>query len=250
MHKTVIGNWKMHGSRAEGHHLVSGIAEYLAENENDNVKTVLCPPSTLLCELSGYDGDTLYYGGQDCRVEEQGAYTGDISAKMLDDCGASYVILGHSERRAGHSETNELVASKSNSAKAAGLVPVICIGETLEERESGAFETVLAKQIQQSVPDSFTAQDFLLAYEPVWAIGTGKVADEATIRATHGFIASKLPEGTAILYGGSVKPDNAASIMQIAHVDGVLVGGASLKVESFTAIIGAAAQTQQEGQAA
>ncbi len=241
MRKTVIGNWKMHGTLASAASLASEISYYVSETELKQTKVVLCPPSLHLSEVLEHTvGTPISVGGQDCSAAEGGAYTGDISASMLANIGSKYVILGHSERRAGYSEEDAFVAAKAKAAKEAGLIPVICIGETLEQRESGEFEFVLAAQVKGSVPEGFGASDFLLAYEPVWAIGTGKVADVDTIRATHALVASHLPKGTAILYGGSVKPENAEEIMKIEHVDGVLVGGASLKSESFIAIIAAA----------
>ena len=194
--------------------------------------------------LENIAGSPVSLGGQDCNANEQGAYTGDVSATMLLDAGAEYVIVGHSERRAGYAESDALVAEKAAAAKAAGLIPVICIGESLEQRESGEYAAVLEEQARNSVPHGFHANDFLLAYEPVWAIGTGKVADAETIHVTHEHIVKFLPQGSAILYGGSVKPENAEEIMQIPRVDGVLVGGASLKSASFNAIIAAA---EQEG---
>lgn len=241
MHKTVIGNWKMHGTLNSAAELASGISEYVKNSSPKNAKVVLCPPAlhVLNC-VKNTAGSKVAVGGQDCSPQNQGAYTGDISAQMLADVGAKYVILGHSERRAGYGESDELVADKARAARSAGLIPVICIGETLEQRESGDFETVLPAQAKGSVPSEFSAGDFLLAYEPVWAIGTGKVADVATIKATHALIAQNLIQAAEILYGGSVKPDNAEEIMQIEHVDGVLVGGASLKIDSFSAIIAAA----------
>ena len=243
MRKFVIGNWKMNGSRAMAWGLTEEVAGHCVENSNEQVEVVICPPSIFLQELSGFCDDHLSFGAQDCRAEESGAYTGDISAPMIASVGGvDYVILGHSERRAGHGESDALVASKAATAKKAELKPVICIGETLEQRESGEYEAVLAEQVKGSIPSDFTADDYLLAYEPVWAIGTGKVADEATIEATHRFIAGLLPKGVAILYGGSVKPNNAQAIMSIPHVDGVLVGGASLQAEDFNAIIAAAGE--------
>ncbi|MDG1287555.1 MAG: triose-phosphate isomerase [Rickettsiales bacterium] len=239
--QTVIGNWKMHGTLTSAASLASEISYYVGEADLQQTKVVLAPPALHLSEILEHTvGTPVSVSGQDCSPAEEGAYTGDISAPMLANIGATYVILGHSERRAGHGEADASVAEKAIAAKAAGLIPVICIGETLEQREGGEFEFVLAAQVKGSVPESFTASDFLLAYEPVWAIGTGKVADIDTIRATHELIAGQLPTSTEILYGGSVKPENAEEIMKIEHVDGVLVGGASLKSESFIAIIAAA----------
>jgi len=241
MQKTVIGNWKMHGTVESAALLASEISDYVTAAALQRTKVVLCPPALhIATALENIAGSPVSVGAQDCSAEAQGAFTGDISAPMLADRGAEYVILGHSERRAGYHESDDAVAAKALAAKAAGLIPVICIGETLEQRESGEYASVLEQQAKLSVPSSFHANDFLLAYEPVWAIGTGKVADVQTIQVTHEHIAKHLPKGAAILYGGSVKPENAEEIMKIPHVDGVLVGGASLKTDSFTAIIAAA----------
>lgn len=246
MQKTVIGNWKMHGTLESAASLASEISDYVSVRALQRTKVVLCPAAIHLTKvLENIAGSTVALGAQDCNANEQGAYTGDISSTMLADIGAEYVILGHSERRAGYAESDALVAEKALAAKEAGLIPVICIGESLEQRESGEYAHVLEQQAKNSVPHGFHANDFLLAYEPVWAIGTGKVADVETIHITHEHIIKQLPQGSAILYGGSVKPENALEIMQIPHVDGVLVGGASLKSTSFNAIIAAA---EQEGQ--
>lgn len=240
MQKTVIGNWKMHGDLASAASLASEVSNYVSASVVHS-KVVVCPPTihaTVVAE--NIAGSNVSLGAQDSHFEEKGAHTGEISAYMLKDAGVEYVILGHSERRANLGESSQLVAQKANAAKNTGLVPVICIGETLQQRESGEYSTVLKQQIEESIPESFTAGDFLIAYEPVWAIGTGKVADVETIMLTHKLVADAAPEGTHILYGGSVKPDNAAEIMAINHVDGVLVGGASLTSESFNKIIQAA----------
>ncbi len=243
MQKTVIGNWKMHGTLQSAATLASEISNYVSLSALQSTKVVLCPPALHMADvLKNTVNSSIALGAQDCNANEQGAHTGDISAPMLVDSGVKYVILGHSERRAGYAESDESVAAKAMAAKEVGLMPVICIGESLAQRESGDYAQVLASQAKNSVPAEFQANDFLLAYEPVWAIGTGKVADVETIRATHELIIKQLPEGSAILYGGSVKPDNAMEIMEIPHVDGVLVGGASLQGASFNAIIAAAEQ--------
>lgn len=237
MQKWVIGNWKMNGLRAHSKELLAAIVT----PEPNTVKVAICPPATLLGLLSKENKNPhLAFGGQDCHELAVGAFTGDISAEMLKDAGASYAIFGHSERRQHHTETSATVHKKAVAARRAGLMPIICIGESLEERETRRTEEVLALQIRESVPEQFAADEFLLAYEPIWAIGTGKVASTEIIANTHRFITSRLPAGTKVLYGGSVNADNASEIMKIAHVDGVLVGGASLKAESFNAIIRAA----------
>lgn len=241
MQKTVIGNWKMHGTLESAALLASEISDYVSVSGLRNTKVVLCPPALHFSKvLENIAGSAVALGAQDCSDQAQGAYTGDLSVAMLSDAGAEYVIVGHSERRSGYDESDALIADKARMAKEAGLLPVICIGESLAQRESGEYADVLARQAQHSVPQEFKANEFLLAYEPVWAIGTGKVADSETIHVTHEHISKQLPSGAAILYGGSVKPENAEEIMTVPYVDGVLVGGASLKSNSFNAIIAAA----------
>lgn len=241
MHQLVIGNWKMHGTLKSATELASKISNYVSAKGLMQTKVVICPPALHVSEVvRNVAGSSVSVGVQDCHDKEQGAHTGNNSALMAVEAGAEYVILGHSERRAQHQEHDKLIAAKAEAAKAAGLLPVICIGETLEQRESGDFVQVLSSQVKESIPVSFSVTDYVLAYEPVWAIGTGKVADADTISATHSMLAEQLPKGAKILYGGSVKPDNAQEIMSINHVDGVLVGGASLNCESFNAIITAA----------
>jgi triosephosphate isomerase len=237
MQKWVFGNWKMNGLRAHSKETLAAI-EVPAP---DKVKVAICPPATILALLSKENKNPhLAFGGQDCHALAVGAFTGDVSAEMLKDAGANYVIVGHSERRQHHAETSMTVHKKAVAARRAGLMPIICIGESLEERETRRTEEVLAAQIKESVPEQFSAAEYLVAYEPIWAIGTGKVASPEIIAHTHRFITSRLPASVKVLYGGSVNADNAAEIMKIAHVDGVLVGGASLKAESFNAIIRAA----------
>lgn len=237
MQKWVIGNWKMNGLRAHSKELLAALQAPVSEG----VKVAICPPATLIALLSKDNKNPqLALGGQDCHALAVGAFTGDVSAEMLKDAGATYVIVGHSERRQHHSETSLTVHKKAVAAHRAGLIPVICIGETLEERETRRTEEVLAAQIRESVPEQLGVAEYLVAYEPIWAIGTGKVASPEIIAQTHRFITSRLPADAKLLYGGSVNADNAAEIMKIAHVDGVLVGGASLKAESFNAIIRAA----------
>jgi triosephosphate isomerase (TIM) len=235
----IAGNWKMNGLTAHVKTLAAPVAAHVSNVMMPGLQVVLCPPATLIHEIVAIGRDKVSAGGQDCHMEETGAFTGNISAMMLKDAGARYVIVGHSERRQYHAESSELVAKKASAALKAGLTPIICIGETLEEREGGKTETVLAEQIAQSIPADATAENAVIAYEPVWAIGTGKVATAEQVRDTHAFIAGKLPQPMPILYGGSVKPDNAREILGISHVYGVLVGGASLKFEDFNAIIDA-----------
>lgn len=229
MSKIIVANWKMNGaSKADAASLVEAIAP------DKNNQIIICPPFTLLDYIGNILPDGILLGAQDCHDKISGAYTGNISAEMLKGLGCKYVIIGHSERRAYHGESNYLLRDKITAAHEQGLIPIYCIGETLEQRESGVTNDVLSEQIEQGLPNDVPA---IIAYEPVWAIGTGKTATSDIIAETHGFIAGILPEGTSILYGGSVKADNAGEIMSIAHVDGVLVGGASLDAASFNGIV-------------
>lgn len=232
----IAGNWKMHGltdalgffDALAGSGAVSGGRELL-----------VCPPATLVAAaVHAARNHGIRIGGQDCHTESSGAHTGDISAAMLRDAGADYVIVGHSERRADHGETDDIVRAKAEAARGAGLTPIICVGETLADRESGREEDVVGRQLAGSIPSGFGPADYVIAYEPVWAIGTGRTASADDIAAMHAFIRSQVPdgEGVRILYGGSVKPENAREILALDDVDGALVGGASLKVESFVAI--------------
>lgn len=190
--------------------------------------------------------DNIMFGAQDCAVTENGAYTGDTSAEMLKDSGCRYVILGHSERRQHHNETDDIVRRKAALAHAQGLVTIICVGEKESEREQGAHEAVVGKQIEGSVPESATADNTIIAYEPVWAIGTGKTATPEDVKDMHAFIRDKIsenvenPQDMRILYGGSMKPENARELLATENVDGGLIGGASLNAEQFLAIAKAA----------
>ncbi len=234
--KLAAGNWKMNGLRANLTEL-----ETLEDRHGDaGVDILICPPATLIsaCEDTPFD-----IGGQDCHVAEAGAHTGDISAEMLADAGASYVLTGHSERRTDHGETDTIVAAKSQAAYDAGLIAVICIGETLAQRENGTTLGVIETQLTASVPDTADAENTVIAYEPVWAIGTGKVPTLDQIGEVHAHIRKQLmnrfDDGAEmrILYGGSVKGSNAADIFSVANVDGALVGGASLTADDFSPII-------------
>lgn len=238
--KLAAGNWKMNGLTAS-----LGELETLSESHpNSPVDILICPPATLISKASEVSG-TIAIGGQDCHANTSGAHTGDISAEMLKDCGATYVIVGHSERRTDHGETNRDVHDKVLAVWEAGLTAVICIGETLEEREEGVTNQVLAKQLDGSVPEGAMAANTVIAYEPVWAIGTGKIPTTEEISQTHSFIRGFLAShnetteihNMSILYGGSVKPSNAAEIFALNNVDGALVGGASLKAADFSGII-------------
>lgn len=244
--KLVAGNWKMNGLGAS-----LGEAEALAKALQEQAaacRVALCPPATLVDRMArALAGGPVELGGQDCHAEASGAFTGSVSAAMLADAGATLVILGHSERRAGFGETDADVAAKVEAALAAGLEPIICIGETLAEREAGQAVEVVSRQVAGSLPSSLAGKAFAVAYEPVWAIGTGLTPTLEQIEEVHAAVraamVAKLGEGgrvAPILYGGSVKPSNAAEILAVAEVGGALVGGASLKAEDFLGIIRAA----------
>jgi triosephosphate isomerase (TIM) len=239
----VAGNWKMNGTgaslnelRAIGHGFMSGLD---AETE-----ALICPPATLLARAAALLSDTpVKTGGQDCHPEESGAHTGEISAEMLKDAGASHVIVGHSERRTNHGETDDTVHAKAEAAWRAGLVAIVCIGETSAQRKAGATLDILSRQIEGSVPAAATASNAIVAYEPVWAIGTGLTPSAADVAEAHAHIRSELRSKLGanasrlrLLYGGSVKPSNAVELLGVANVDGALIGGASLKSADFLAI--------------
>jgi triosephosphate isomerase len=236
--KIAAGNWKMNGTQSTLAEL-----EKLEDKHGDaDIAILICPPFTLIsaCEDTPFD-----IGGQDCHTAQAGAHTGDISAEMLADAGASYVLLGHSERRTDHGETDALVAAKAQAAYDAGLIAVICIGETLDEREDGTTLDVIDRQLAGSLPATADALNTVIAYEPVWAIGTGKVPSNDQIAEVHAHIRKRLQDrfsdGTemSLLYGGSVKGSNAAEIFAVPNVNGALVGGASLTAEAFSPIISA-----------
>ncbi|MCY0094859.1 triose-phosphate isomerase [Hoeflea ulvae] len=239
----VAGNWKMNGTR-ENLDQIKAIADGLGPDLSGQIDALICPPATLLYVATAIADETpLMIGAQDCHTEQSGAFTGDVSAQMIADCLASHVLVGHSERRTLHGESNDTVRAKAEAAKSAGLVRIICIGETEAQRKSGETLKVLGDQLAGSVPDGATAQDTVIAYEPVWAIGTGLTPTVADIAEAHGFIRAEMKtrfggEGAAmrLLYGGSVKPSNAAELLAIADVDGALIGGASLKAVDFLAI--------------
>ncbi|MFN3400928.1 MAG: triose-phosphate isomerase, partial [Ferrovibrio sp.] len=212
-------------------------------------EALLCLPATLIALAAGVaDGSGLQIGGETCHPKEKGAHTGDISAEMLKDAGAAYVITGHSERRTDHGETDARVSAQSEAAIRAGLTPIICVGESLAERDAGRVIEVVGGQIAGSIPPSAKAEAIVIAYEPVWAIGTGRVASPDQIAEVHAFIRSALIQrfgeagaGVRILYGGSVNPGNAGEIFAVDNVDGGLIGGASLKAADFLSIYSAAA---------
>lgn len=241
--KLAAGNWKMNGVKAS---LVE--AKTLSDMfPSPTVEILLCPPATLITPMADMlSVGAVAVGGQDCHAAASGAHTGDISAAQIADAGATHVILGHSERRADHGETDALIRAKTEAALGAGLVAVVCVGETLEQREAGETLAVVRAQLQGSLPDQIDADKIVIAYEPVWAIGTGKVPTleqigevhddmRAALAARFGADADTLP----LLYGGSVKPSNATEIFAVSNVDGALVGGASLKAADFSGIVSA-----------
>lgn len=242
----IAGNWKMHGQRAALAQ-VRAVADAAAALP-DRVELSLHPPFGLIyAAVEAAAGARLAIGAQDCHIQPKGAHTGDISAEMLVDLGARYVIVGHSERRAGHGETDAVVAAKASAARRAGLVPIICIGETLDERDAGRTLDIIGGQLRASTPDDVAAADFVIAYEPVWAIGSGRTPTEGQVAEVHAFLREGLrarigsgAERVRLLYGGSVKPANAAALLAIGNVDGALVGGASLEAADFLAIARAA----------
>ena len=242
-HSLIAGNWKMHGLAAaldEARALAA-----LLKTQPATARVALCPPATLIAQTAWtLKGSGIAIGGQDCRAEASGAFTGDVSAEMLKDAGAGLVILGHSERRAGHGESDADVAAKVVGALRAGLEPIICVGEKLAERQAGRAIDVVQGQVRGSLPAGLAGRAFAVAYEPVWAIGSGLVPSLEDIEAMHAAIRADLVAAfgatgaaTPILYGGSVKPANAREILGLAHVNGALVGGASLKAAEFIEII-------------
>ena len=236
--KLVAGNWKMNGLVADGAALARGLRERAtAAGAALGCELLVCPPATLLSRVGEIlAGSEIALGGQDCHAAPKGAYTGDISAEMLADLGCSYVILGHSERRHGHGETDAVVRGKITAAWRAGLVAILCVGETQRQRQAGEAVEVVSSQLAGSIPDNAAATTLIVAYEPVWAIGTGLTATIEDIAAMHAEIRSRLSAGTCILYGGSVNPKNADAILGLAEVDGALVGGASLNADDFWTI--------------
>ena len=240
----VAGNWKMNGTRsalAEADKLRAAVASISA------CDVLLCPPATLVAAMAtAAAGSKLAVGGQDCHAKASGAHTGDISAEMLADAGATYVIVGHSERRADHGESDAVIRAKAEAAHRAGLIAIVCVGETIDQRKSGQTLAVVGGQLASSVPAGATAANTVVAYEPVWAIGTGLTPTAADVAEVHGALRAQLVarfaaagQAMRLLYGGSVKPSNAKELMSVANVNGALVGGASLKADDFLGIIAA-----------
>ncbi len=238
----VAGNWKMNGRRASLAE-IEALRVRIAEGAAGSAEIVVCPPATLIMGAAVIAQGAVGIGGQDCDSRGDGAHTGDINAAMLADAGAAYVILGHSERRQDHGETNAIVREKVAAAWAAGLTAIVCVGETREERSGGQTLDVVGWQVKDSVPDGATAENLVIAYEPIWAIGTGLTPSPEDVRQVHALLREGLrgrmgaaADGVRLLYGGSVKPDNAAELLRVPDVNGALVGGASLKAADFLAI--------------
>ena len=243
MRKLVAGNWKMNMYRADGLALIRALVARVAAGDLPECELAVCPPATLLIPAGEtLRGSGIALGAQDCSAELNGAHTGDLSATIIKDAGCAYVIVGHSERRTDHGETDAVVRAKAAAAFSAGLVPILCVGETAEQRDRGEALDVVAGQLTGSLPDSSSATGLVIAYEPVWAIGTGRTPTAQEVGAIHAHIRSQLIErvkGGAdmrILYGGSVKPNNAREFLSVPNVDGALVGGASLNAADFWSI--------------
>jgi triosephosphate isomerase (TIM) len=237
----VAGNWKMNGLKTS----IGELEKIIAGGKKlANVDLMVCPPATLVARFASAARESaVTIGGQDCHAQPSGAFTGDIAAEMLKDAGAAAVIVGHSERRQYHGETNQAVRAKALAARRAGIVAIVCVGETRAERDAGQARATVAGQLDGSLPDG--ADNIVVAYEPVWAIGTGLTPTAEDVADMHGFVRERLcaryaeaGQGIRILYGGSVKPGNAKELMAVENVDGALVGGASLKAEEFLGIAG------------
>ena len=241
--KLIAGNWKMNGLKADGLDLASDLAGRLKGAGPVAFDMLVCPPFPLLFPVGEAIADSpLALGGQDCAPKTSGAHTGDVAPTMLKDAGCRFVILGHSERRADHGESDAVVNAKAVAAHKEGLVAIVCVGETEAQRDAGQANAVVSGQLAGSIPAGANPENTVIAYEPVWAIGTGKTATPDDVKAMHAHIRAELagkiadPDKVRILYGGSVKPGNAAELMAVENVDGALVGGASLKAEDFWGI--------------
>ena len=242
----VAGNWKMNGLKASLAE-IAGMAESYDEALRDKVELLVCPPATLIAAAAAAAAGTqIGVGAQDCHAQKDGAHTGDISAEMIADAGGTYVIVGHSERRADHGESDAVVRAKAEAAIRGGLRAIVCVGETGAQREAGKTLDVVGGQLDGSIPAGASAANLVIAYEPVWAIGTGLTPTVADVAEVHAFIRQCLQKlvgaeaaGVRVLYGGSVKPSNAVELMGVPNVDGALVGGASLKAMDFLGIAAA-----------
>ncbi|MEZ5691622.1 MAG: triose-phosphate isomerase [Rickettsiales bacterium] len=257
MSKLIVANWKMNGNIEFTKKWSGVVCLHIGKKKSkDNTKVVVCPPDGLIFPLKGFiDGSAISVGGQDCYVKDEGAYTGETSVNLLKDLGCEYVIVGHSERRSYFDESDNMVSQKAAIAIKSGIIPIICVGETAEERNNGKTEEVLRNQVNGSFPYEMVTDSgvgkFIFAYEPVWAIGTGKVPTISDIKEAHNVIKREFisnittnyqvdAQEVGVLYGGSVKPENSSDIMTLDEVAGVLVGGASLRSDDFCKIIDAA----------
>ncbi|WP_306563581.1 triose-phosphate isomerase [Aquabacterium sp.] len=248
MKKLVVGNWKMHGSRAFNAELIQGLLVADLATTAPHADVAVCPPFVFLADVAdALQGSAIAVGTQDISAQTQGAYTGEVAGPMIREFGATYAIVGHSERRSYHAESDQLVADKAKAALSHGLVPIVCVGETLAEREADQTEAVVGRQLQaviDTLGENITR--VVVAYEPVWAIGTGKTASPAQAQAVHASLRAQLAKATSkaadipLLYGGSVKPDNAVELFSQPDINGGLIGGAALKAADFAAIARAA----------
>lgn len=238
----IAGNWKMNGLQADGLSLASDLAVRMKSGSAQNFEMLICPPFTLVSRvIETVAGSGILVGGQDCHAQEKGAHTGDTSAWMLKDLGCEYAIVGHSERRTNHGETDAVVKAKAEAALAAGIKAIVCVGETLEERDAGKTLDVNKRQVHGSVPAGATAANTVIAYEPVWAIGTGRTATPEQAQEVHHMLRSELAgivgqdqaDAMRILYGGSMNPKNAETLLAQSDIDGGLIGGAALKADDF-----------------
>ena len=238
----IAGNWKMNGLQADGLSLASDLAGRMKSGSAHNFEMLVCPPFPLISKVvETVAGSGIVVGGQDCHAQEKGAHTGDTSAWMLKDLGCEYAIVGHSERRTDHAETDAVVKAKAESALAAGIKAIVCVGETLEERDAGKTLDVNKRQVHGSVPAGATAENTVIAYEPVWAIGTGRTATPEQAQEVHHMIRGELvkivgqdqADAMRILYGGSMNPKNAETLLAQSDIDGGLIGGAALKADDF-----------------
>jgi len=243
--KLIAGNWKMNGLRADGLALASELAKRIKAAGATRYDMLVCPPFTLVSSVvDAVAGSGIAVGAQDCHMTEKGAHTGDTSAWMLKDLGCGYVIVGHSERRTNHGETDAVIKAKAEAALKAGLVAIVCIGETLEERDAGKTLEINRRQLLGSLPEGADAANTVIAYEPVWAIGTGRTATPEQAQEVHAMIRAELvsklgqtiADGMRVLYGGSMNPKNAKELLALPDIDGGLIGGASLKAEDFFAV--------------
>jgi len=241
----IAGNWKMNGLMADGTALAAGLADNMTRAGTSSFDMLVCPPFTLIAAVGrALEGSGVSLGAQDCHAVEKGAHTGDVSAAMLADLGCRYVIVGHSERRADHGETDAAVKAKAQAVLRSGLAAIVCVGETESERNAGRTLDVVTSQLGGSVPEGATASNTVIAYEPVWAIGTGRTPSNDEVQEVHALVRGQLAQalgddeaaGVRLLYGGSMKPANALELLALADVDGGLIGGASLTVEDFWAI--------------